>query len=659
MNAEMVPLQIIGLKADLPRILRLLRRVGCVQIDDVADSPEISARPLALEREATRRQEALTFLVARIDSLLELLGSGSPLPVDTDNTDYAAAAEEGVEELASRVQELVAQRDALEAELASLPRYESTLRKLLPLIPDSAHQPGNTTVGVLASQSALAALDFVARRVLELTAGRAEVIASDVDGATRAMLVVFPAEFAGEIENILSQEDVARLRLPAQLGSGPPDLALTKIQRRMRAIPGELEQVTQSLAGLAEEWCDRLATWRAALREEIETNRVVSNLGETDMTFVLLGWVPAVDFAHVERTLATDIGDTVFVEALPLTPALQKRAPIILHNPRPAQPFQSLVGLLTLPRYGHIDPTQLMALFMPIFFGMMLGDIGYGTLLLLLSLLLTRRFRKGVAHDVVIVLRMGAAWAIVFGFLYGEMFGTLGEHVGLHPLWFDRAAAQNISGLLIMTLAVGAAHVGLGLILGVWEAIRERSRSHLLQRGGMLLGLVSLLVIVAVAVDLLPDPFMTPAVAGSILGIVFLGASLGWLGLLMGPIEFIGLVGNVLSYLRIAAIGLASVYLAKVANDMVGMTGNVLVGIIIATLVHALNLVLGAFSPTIHSLRLHYVEFFRKFYEGGGRPFRPFKSELFGPRPSSLMPDEPERRGPVKEASWRVGSGLT
>src|SRR5690606_39935315 len=123
-----------------------------------------------------------------------------------------------------------------------------------------------------------------------------------------------------------------------------------------------------------------------------------------------------------------------------------------------------------------------------------------------------RRFRKGVAHDVVIVLRMGAAWAVVFGFLYGEMFGTLGEHVGLHPLWFDRAAAQNISGLLIMTLAVGAAHVGLGLILGVWEAIRERSRSHLLQRGGMLLGLVSLLVIVAAAVDLLPDPFMTPAV---------------------------------------------------------------------------------------------------------------------------------------------------
>jgi len=86
------------------------------------------------------------------------------------------------------------------------------------------------------------------------------------------------------------------------------------------------------------------------------------------------------------------------------------------------------------------------------------------------------------------------------------------------------------------------------------------------------------------------------------------------------------LIGNWLSYLRIAAIGLASVYLAKVANDMAGMAGNLIVGVIIALLIHALNLVLGAFSPTIHSLRLHYVEFFRKFYEGGGRPYQPFKS---------------------------------
>jgi V/A-type H+-transporting ATPase subunit I len=179
-----------------------------------------------------------------------------------------------------------------------------------------------------------------------------------------------------------------------------------------------------------------------------------------------------------------------------------------------------------------------------------------------------------------------------------------------------------------MTLAVGAVHITLGLILGVYEAVRDRSRNHLLERGGMLVGLVSLFSIVGILAKIMPSEFMTPAVAGLIIGIVLLSASLGWLGVIMGPIEFIGLIGNILSYLRIAAIGLASVYLAKVANDMAGMVGNLIVGVILAVLIHALNLALGAFSPTIHSLRLHYVEFFRKFYEGGGRPYTPFKSDL-------------------------------
>ena len=225
------------------------------------------------------------------------------------------------------------------------------------------------------------------------------------------------------------------------------------------------------------------------------------------------------------------------------------------------------------------------------------------------------------------MLAIGSVWSIVFGFLYGEAFGTLGEHFGMHALWLDRTSPEQVTGLLLFTVAVGAGHVTLGLILGVWEALRERSRNHLLERGGMLVGLMGLFLIVTVLVKGLPQAFMTPGIAALIVGIVLLGASLGWLGLLMGPIEFIGVVGNILSYLRIAAIGLASVYLARVANDLAGSVGNIVVGVIIAVLIHALNLVLGAFSPTIHSLRLHYVEFFRKFYEGGGRPYEPFRSQ--------------------------------
>jgi V/A-type H+-transporting ATPase subunit I len=223
---------------------------------------------------------------------------------------------------------------------------------------------------------------------------------------------------------------------------------------------------------------------------------------------------------------------------------------------------------------------------------------------------------------------MGSGWSILFGFLFGEAFGTLGEHYGMHPILFSRTSPESLLSLLILAIAVGAVHITLGLVLGIWEAARDRSRSHLLERGGMLVGLIGLFLLVGVLAEFLPDGFLTPAISILIVGIVLLGASLGWLGIFMGPIEFIGLIGNILSYLRIAAIGLASVYLAQFANEMAGSIGSVIVGAIIAVLLHAMNLVLGGFSPTIHSLRLHYVEFFRKFYEGGGRPYQPFRSHL-------------------------------
>jgi len=445
------------------------------------------------------------------------------------------------------------------------------------------------------------------------------------------MLLVFPREFASEVETLLGREDISRLRLPEAFADQPPDVAVAALSKRLAAIPHELTAIKADLSSLAETWAPRLERWRACLRDRLEEFAILSHLGETDQTFVLAGWTPEREVARVREALASQVGNTVVMQVLPFTHADEKRAPVALVNPALARPFESLVRLLALPRYEGIDPTMLMAFFLPIFFGMILGDVGYGALLLLSCLYLLRRFRKpGVVRDIVQVLMMGSAWSVAFGFLYGEAFGTLGEHIGLHPLWLDRTSPEHVTGLLLFTVAVGAGHVTLGLILGVWEALRERSRNHLLERGGMLVGLIGLFLIVTVLVEWLPQGFMTPGIAALVVGIVLLGASLGWLGLLMGPIEFIGVVGNILSYLRIAAIGLASVYLARVANDMVGSIGNVVVGIIIAVLIHALNLVLGTFSPTIHSLRLHYVEFFRKFYEGGGRPFEPFRSATGG-----------------------------
>lgn len=628
MNLEMLLINIVGLKTDLQATLHFLRQEGCMHIEELNDIPEISARPFSLNRDMLKGQEELSLLIARIGGLLDALGGMQLKPVFLPEGNIFDEARNGVDELMPKVKSYTSQCDRLEAELTSLPRYEATLRKLLPIIPPSVHEPGNRSVGILVNREHIDILDLIGKHVVDLTQGSGEIVASDVDASTRAMLIVFPEKFTNEIEALLGRKDISRLRLPAELGEGSPDVILAALYRRMASIPDEIKDIKRKLSELSAQWCEKLVSWRTTLQDEIEATQILSRFGETDLTFVLAGWIPARDFENLVKVLKEKVGNAVFVQKLQMTPEMKKRAPVILQNPGIAKPFESLVKLLAMPRYGHIDPTQMMAFFLPIFFGMILGDIGYGLLVLVISLVFVRRFKAGVVHDILIVLAMGAGWSIVFGFLYGEAFGTLGEYIGLHPIWFDRASPEHVAGLLIMSLVVGAVHITLGLILGVWEAIKDKSRNHLLERGGMLLGLISLFLMVGVLTEFLPKGFMSAGIAGMIIGIVLLSTSLGCLGVIMGPIEFLTLVGNVLSYLRIAAIGLASVFLAKVANEMAGIVGNVIVGAILAILIHALNLVLGMFSPTIHSLRLHYVEFFRKFYEGGGKIYEPFKSHI-------------------------------
>jgi V/A-type H+-transporting ATPase subunit I len=185
-----------------------------------------------------------------------------------------------------------------------------------------------------------------------------------------------------------------------------------------------------------------------------------------------------------------------------------------------------------------------------------------------------------------------------------------------------------VERLFLLTIGIGAGHIVLGLTLGVVEALRRRNRHKLMEKAAMLLMLMALFLLLAIVADYLPDSFFTPVSALAVVALAVLICSMGNIGFFLAPLEVMETVGNILSYLRIAAIGLSSIYLAQVGNLLAGFTGNILLGLIIALLFHSLNIALSAFSPTVQSLRLHYVEFFGKFYEGGGQPYRPFKRSI-------------------------------
>jgi V/A-type H+-transporting ATPase subunit I len=267
-----------------------------------------------------------------------------------------------------------------------------------------------------------------------------------------------------------------------------------------------------------------------------------------------------------------------------------------------------------------------MALFLPLMLGLMVGDVGYGVVLMGLSLVGRRLLtaRAPALASLTWIALAGAVWSIVFGVLYGEFFGDLGKRlVGDFAVWQYRPSADALEPLLLLAVVIGAAHVVLGVGLGAWQAARFGESRTVFDKLGTLLALGGLFGVAGWAADHLPSGAITPSVAATIVGLVLVMSLHGALGIVTGALEFVGAIGNILSYLRLAAVGLASAHLAAVANEL-GTVGPIWMGVIVAVFFHSLNLALAAFSPLIQALRLHYVEFFGTFLVGGGRAFSPF-----------------------------------
>jgi V/A-type H+-transporting ATPase subunit I len=292
---------------------------------------------------------------------------------------------------------------------------------------------------------------------------------------------------------------------------------------------------------------------------------------------------------------------------------------VVLRNPRLFRPFETLVGLLPLPRYGSIDPTPFLAIFFPMFFGLVLGDVGYGLVLAVIALVLRHRSPAGsTGRAFAEVAGACSAFTVIFGFLYGELFGDAGARLfGMTALALHREEA--LLPFLGLALAIGVVHILLGLVLNLVSKLRQSRRAAL--GPGVMLAMVALIVFaILAAADVLPRSFFTPTV----LLVLVLFAVLVIVEGILGATELVSTLGHILSYARVMAVGTASVMMAAAANRMVGAMGSVLVGSLFALLFHLVNFALGMFSPAVHVLRLHFVEFFGTFYSPGGMRYEPF-----------------------------------
>jgi V/A-type H+-transporting ATPase subunit I len=630
--------QIIGTQDRLDQTLRALHRLGTVQIDEEPHPHGGVVDRLTLSPEEEDLLERLEATIARVDAMLSEMpdadvsadAAACESLWDEDPDQLAAGCSVQVDELTALVQPLARRHDELEAEREALPRYEATVQKFLPLSRDVEEQEWER-VPLLIDRRRREELNELREQLDEVTDHQFQIVTADVDEEATAVLVAFDPQYSRQVRDLLWKESVSEVRLPEHLVRRTPRETLTAIKERDQAIPGELEALDEELATLGEEWAPRLLAFRWALQNRLAELQVRTRLGVTARTFVITGWMPQRDVATTRKALQREVGDTLVLEEVEASPEELHHAPSVLSNPPVARNFEFFMGLLSPPTYGTLDPTILMAIFFPIFFGFILGDVAYGLIILAAAFLMIWRLdpSSGMQRLARILVLCGI-WSTIFGILFGEFFGSAGEIFGMQPIWFHRGGAGFLT-LIIVAVAMGAIHIFLGFVLGVWNAWVERKWSHLIERAGMLVLLFALFLLVLTIAGVLPEALLSSVqiVAG-----VLLAGSLVVLAIVtkvIGLIEVFGTIGNILSYIRLAAIGISSVYLAEVANELGQIAGNELIGIIIGVLIaavfHTLNIVLGVFSPSIHSMRLHFVEFFGKFYESGGHPFHPFAQE--------------------------------
>lgn len=638
MILEMARIQIFGMKSVLHKVIPILHQFGKIQIDDVHNVQDVLIQPLKIPDEMQRSREEVNILIANINGLIDLFSRFKKSSSEAGMTtiDDIVSIQNQIDDLTSQIQFLNNRRKALQDELVSLSKYTDMLKIIAPVMPNSSRKSGNATLRALVHESQMHNMNLLSQQLKLLTHGKFEIVSVKVNDATIAVIGIFPYELMPQVETFIKKEKITQLMLPEEYSYLSTEDALTHLEKKIEINHQELDEIDQRFARMSENWLEKLRTWELVCADRLEELDVYTKVGETEFTFMIFGWIPVEDMHDLEQVVRSDFGAQVTLSIIAIPDYLKERIPVATRNPDFLEPFENLVKMRAVPNYNDIDPSLLVAIFMPLFFGMMVGDVGYGLIMLFLSVIMLRKPLKGLLGDFLRALRIGSVWAIVFGVLYGEYFGTLGEMVGLRPLWFSRSEASSITSLIMMSIAVGTAHIMLGLLIGAWNSIRHKNRQETFEKIGMLTGLAGIIIAVISLASKMPEGYVIIGWIALAVGLVTLAFSMGKIGFFLGPIEFIGVIGNILSYLRIAALGLASVFLAKVANDMAGMVGSVIAGVIIALVIHALNIVIGILSPTIQSLRLQYVEFFRRFYEGGQTAFQPFAQRVAVSKKSNL-----------------------
>jgi len=639
----MVKVRVITTKDYSEKALKTLHRLGVLHVEESEELQPLDKAAIEQQRREVNE------LATCIDSVLAYIPETEEMSLGQDIT---AIYVRPFAELDTDVRSLCTRLDRLHQRTVAPSEEVKQLTELRSYLASLAQQTD------LRLRDLDFCGDYLFSRVIVLPSGTYETSYDKLKDylfvATAAPLenetvlhVIAKAADQKAIESVVTDAGGRILQLPDE------DLALGEFLEvtsdKIQNLEKELGRLYGELQTEARENLERVVLLRAVLSSENERLSVLEKASEAKYVTLTEGWIPESNIEFTISEVKENI-DYAFIDTR--RPEQSEEPPTKLRNLRGLKPFEVVVNLFGSPRYREWDPTPIVAYSFAIFFGLMVGDVIYAVGLILAARFLLPKFVEDRQSDgfrsFQRLLYISSGVALVLGLLTGTYLGDIYELFGIESLAIVgglKQALQDPVTFIILALVIGIVHVNIAHMMALIKAAKEGRKALVANKIGVLavqiFGIPYLLhALLRVDLPILTAQMYT--IFGFIMAasvVVIIASTIiqsRGVGAILWLFDITGILGDIMSYARLAGVGLATFYLASSFNMLADVfstiipgTFGLIIGVIIAIVVlilgHGINLVLSGLTGFVHSLRLCFVEFLTKFYEGGGREYSPFK----------------------------------
>ena len=621
-------LRLLGMESEREALLKAMQDMECVEISSIDGSEEALksgfAKPddkaLMSAQEASR---AYRTALASLDRFApEKKGMFRKRQGVSRAAFFSAESEENARTAAETINKDTRRLGEIESERTKNEALRATLAPWLTV--DAPLGGADGALAVFFGTAGLNVTDDALKALADSLDGLLTWQQASSDRSLRYLLVMCHGSVKERALSALRDLGFSTVSFRGMTGTAKEnDKALAE---NLAALEKERQEIEQRIAGLGGkretllEASDRAAI---ALRREEAKSRLVG----TDKVFLLEGWLPADRCAEIEKTLKPF---TCAIETREPTEDEYPQVPVQLKNNKLTRPLNMVTEMYSLPAYGTLDPNPLMAPFFILFYGIMMADMGYGLLMMIASVIISKKYRpKGTSGELFSLLGLCGISTFIMGALTGGFFGDfLTQLVAIVspgtvfalPNLFD--PLDDLTMILIGSMALGMVQIVTGMAISLIEKCKRKKFLD-----AFFEEITWWIVFIGIALLALGKgaAVLYVGCALVLLGPIVQGKGWGKLTGVFGSLynHVTGYFGDILSYTRLMALMLAGSVIAQVFNMLAAMPGNVIAFIIISMLGNAMNFGLNLLGCYVHDLRLQCLEFFNKFYVDGGKPFRP------------------------------------